>query len=380
MHTEIVQTEENWLRIRTDWDRLSQGCPMLSFDWLHAWWQAYGNGSRLHIVVVRNDSGLMVGIAPWYECQQVMNPSLRFLGSGKVCSDYLRLMSVTGFQSQVCHEVVASARQRLLKFGAHTFTRGLVLEGLAEDDLETTNLLSSFERTGFLVRKKPLESSWQIALPGTWESMLLRLKKNFRRKARKCIERLDDGTLKAQLVTDSSQLPEAMEILVRLHQARRASMGGSGCFDDPRFAVFLTSALESMIARGTARAVWIESDGKPIAIQVQLIGEKSVFMYQSGFDPSARSLEPGHVIIAHAIRQAIEEGRACYDFLRGDEYYKSAWGAQRTGLLKAWLIPPTIWARSLHYAGEGALALRDAYRHLRKAPDNGQPSIETDIE
>ena len=87
-------------------------------------------------------------------------------------------------------------------------------------------------------------------------------------------------------------------------------------------------------------------------------------------------------MIAHAIGQAIDEGFKYYDFLRGDEHYKAAWGAQRIGLLKAWMIPPTLWARSVYFAGEGALALRAAYRQLRKPPvrEIEKSNRETDAE
>ena len=47
----------------------------------------------------------------------------------------------------------------------------------------------------------------------------------------------------------------------------------------------------------------------------------------AGFDPSQPRLSPGVQIIAHAIEQAIAEGATSFDFLRGGESYKYAWGA-----------------------------------------------------
>lgn len=51
------------------------------------------------------------------------------------------------------------------------------------------------------------------------------------------------------------------------------------------------------------------------------------YTYLGGFNPALEALSPGTVIIAHAIDEAIGEGRCAFDFLRGREAYKYAWGA-----------------------------------------------------
>ncbi|HEY4593430.1 MAG TPA: GNAT family N-acetyltransferase, partial [Thermoanaerobaculia bacterium] len=55
----------------------------------------------------------------------------------------------------------------------------------------------------------------------------------------------------------------------------------------------------------------------------------TVYFYQSGFDPAHSALSPGTLLVAQAIRRAIEEGKTAFDFLRGDEPYKRRWKPQR---------------------------------------------------
>lgn len=53
----------------------------------------------------------------------------------------------------------------------------------------------------------------------------------------------------------------------------------------------------------------------------------TVYDYLGGYDPSLEKLSPGTVIVAHAIEQAVRDGAKTFDFLRGAEDYKYAWGA-----------------------------------------------------
>jgi CelD/BcsL family acetyltransferase involved in cellulose biosynthesis len=51
-----------------------------------------------------------------------------------------------------------------------------------------------------------------------------------------------------------------------------------------------------------------------------------VALYNSGFDPAHASLAPGIVLLAHVIRDAIDRALPMFDFLRGEEPYKYAFG------------------------------------------------------
>ncbi|MBE0605380.1 MAG: GNAT family N-acetyltransferase, partial [Deltaproteobacteria bacterium] len=44
--------------------------------------------------------------------------------------------------------------------------------------------------------------------------------------------------------------------------------------------------------------------------------------YNSGYDPERREAQPGLVLIARCIEDALGEGAPEYDFLRGTERYK----------------------------------------------------------
>jgi CelD/BcsL family acetyltransferase involved in cellulose biosynthesis len=65
---------------------------------------------------------------------------------------------------------------------------------------------------------------------------------------------------------------------------------------------------------------------------------RTVF-YLSGFDPAFARYSPGKLVVAHAIERAITREHArTFDFLRGAEAYKYAWGA----------VDEPLFRRTLH--------------------------------
>ncbi len=112
-----------------------------------------------------------------------------------------------------------------------------------------------------------------------------------------------------------------------MHQRRWESLGKRGCFRSARFREFHREAATRLLATGDAEVFWLECDGRPIAAEYHLIGDRTVYAYQSGIAPDRLELEPGRLAVLATIREAIDDGRQCYDFLRGDEPYKAHWRA-----------------------------------------------------
>ena len=54
----------------------------------------------------------------------------------------------------------------------------------------------------------------------------------------------------------------------------------------------------------------------------------TVYYYLSGYDPDLEKISIGNTLVAHAVDEAIRDGAKVFDFLRGAEEYKYAWGAK----------------------------------------------------
>ena len=139
---------------------------------------------------------------------------------------------------------------------------------------------------------------------------------------------LDTDRVVLHRVQRIEELPEAMDIFVDLHQRRRKALGEAGCFASARFLAFYRNVVPDLLRHGQLQFYWLELDGRPVAAEYQLVGNGILYEYQAGMDPAAMEHQPGKLINAAILRQAIAGGYRAFDFLRGDEPYKARFGAK----------------------------------------------------
>ena len=100
------------------------------------------------------------------------------------------------------------------------------------------------------------------------------------------------------------------------------STGKPGIFADPPFEQFLESAVVEFSTEDRCEIVVVNHLETPIAVQLYFKSAEGFQLYNSGYDPDAMKLEPGHLMFTAMIRRAIQRGDTCFDFLRGNEPYK----------------------------------------------------------
>jgi CelD/BcsL family acetyltransferase involved in cellulose biosynthesis len=346
MQTFVITSESEWERWRKPWNLLTESNPMMSMEWLQAWWQHFGSGHQLHILMVTRDDEL-VGAVPSYRHRTRIETQLRFLGSGAVSSDYLTAIVDKSAASDV-YAVIDSYFRGLVGLPSQREFESMQWEGIAEGDGWLPHLKAFAETCGYSFRVQAMVSAWELSLPKTWDQFLAAQRgRSIHRKAKKCVARLEGSKVSVRYLTSEEGLSEGLEQLIRLHQARRNSVGEDGCFADPKFELFLRQAITEMVAQGTACLTVCETGGTVIAVHLLLLGSECAFMYQSGVDPAFLSLEPGHLAIIASLQYAMANGYQRFDFLRGDEPYKAFWGAQAIPLKRLILAPPTLKAQTL---------------------------------
>jgi CelD/BcsL family acetyltransferase involved in cellulose biosynthesis len=208
-----------------------------------------------------------------------------------------------------------------------------------------------------LVHRRNTSSCWRVNLPADWETYLSMLSKSHRKQIRR-LERNYFQTHRARLhtVETKQELSYGLQLLARLHQRRRESLGEPGCFASARFAAFHAETARRLLHAGNLRLVWLEVDARAVAAEYQVLGDGVVYAYQSGIEPEALVHEPGRLITLATLRLAIAEGRRAFDFLRGDESYKAHWRAYPRPTCEIRVVANTRGARLRHHvwlAGEG---------------------------
>jgi CelD/BcsL family acetyltransferase involved in cellulose biosynthesis len=321
------------------WDRLAGGVPLRTWSWLSRWWKHYGlagggrrGESRLLVLGVFDHADMLVGVAPWHLLSSASGGRvIRWLGSGEVCSDYLSVLCHPAVEEQV----VESLADYLAESGTAATSAGpawdlLELDGVDAEDRLVETLVRRLAEHGNKVHVRPGPSCWRVELPPTWDQYLAALSKSHRKQLRRLEgSLLDTGRAVLHTVERLEDLSSAADLLVDLHQRRQRSLGQPGSFASARFAAFHREVMPALLRDGHLQLHRLELDGRTIAAEYHLAGNRLIYAYQSGVEPQSLADEPGRLITLATLRRAIGQGFRAMDFLRGDEPYKAHFRAAR---------------------------------------------------
>lgn len=262
------------------------------------------------VVVKVEEGGELVGLMPLAESPGPWR-ALRPLGVGP--SDILQPLARAGHERTVAEEI----------------SKALVgLKGQALIDLhqirEDQPLAAAFQAES----SSPQASCLILDLPKTYDAYLGTLGKSLRYDARRLERKAGAEDLRV-FEPSNDEVPAAMERLFTLHGSRWRRRGMPGAFAGRRIRGFHLDWCSQAARAGMLRLSLLLHEGRPIgAIYAMAVG-RTWYFYQAGFAPVTKALSPGTLLVASAIRRAIEEGAATFDFLRGDEPYKRRWKPQR---------------------------------------------------
>ena len=99
-------------------------------------------------------------------------------------------------------------------------------------------------------------------------------------------------------------------------------------------------------------------DGRVVAAIYGFRAHGTSSYYLGGFDPSLRKLSPGVALIGWTIEQELRAGAVAFDFLRGGESYKYAWGASDRPTFRRLLLRTSTQRNSQAALTEGSEGVR----------------------
>lgn len=334
-------------RLREEWRALMAdslaATPFQSWEWASSWWSRFGGRKRPCVLAVREGRDL-VGLMPLYVTRGPWR-ALRTMGTGQ--SDYLQPLARTGYEQEVAAAV------------------GPMLDSMRGVDL--IDLQQLRETHPLAQRAGPSEVKEQarccvLDLPSSFQEYLGTLGKSLRFDARKLDkEPFVGGKARLETVRGREQTLEALEVFLSLHSRRWRRRGLPGAFALPRIARFHREFVALAAESDLLRITLLKLEGQAVGAIYAMKAGNSYFFYQSGFDPSAKALCPGTLLVAHTIRMAIDEGMSHFDFLRGDEAYKLRWKPQHT------VRNVRVLRRSSALAGAAGEAFNRAGRHVEIA-------------
>ncbi len=306
--------------------RSSASTIFLTWEWLSAWWNAYGAGHEMCIVAAYDDDNVLKGLAPLFRAtvQRFGRPykTLHFIGDGSNDSEYLDFIV----------DLDSTIEVRPL------FDRYLA-DCMAEDTVVLLNEIPSTSPTVSNLRSKyQLQSHiWKeadapcatVSLPCEWEAYLGGLKPRFRTKIRSALRQFEDRKeVQFGYCATQEQLDSLLPVLFALHTRRWAADSKPGVFGWKEKREFYQNMSSLLLERGWLRFSWLKWNDTVIACQYGFAYDNKYFHLQEGYEPASEHWSAGIALRAWSIRECIREGINEYDFLGGIGRHKRDWGAK----------------------------------------------------
>ncbi|MEX0749943.1 MAG: GNAT family N-acetyltransferase [Dehalococcoidia bacterium] len=309
--TQLAVNDEPFDAVAGEWSELVAQCrnaiPFATPQWQRVWLRHFQGDRKLRVLSVREGERL-IGVAPLL----VDGDLAEFVGHYSIC-DYMDAIVAPGYE----REFYARVLEHLARDGVTS----LDLRGVREWSSTLECVCNCAEGIGYGVQRELEALSPSVELAGDWDAYLGQLSKKDRHELRRKLRRLmSAGGVELQVVTAPDEALEQLETLFRL--MRISSHHKEEFLDRPGMMAFFRDMTRTMAEAGMLRLYFLTFDGQPVASVLNFDVGGVLYMYNSGYDPEYAHYAVGLMSKALLVRDAIENGRSCVDFLRGDESYK----------------------------------------------------------
>lgn len=264
-------------------------------DFLRAWWEEIQPGGELVVVEARQSALVLVDLGD----------HLEFAGDADLTDYHSPLgTDVTAACIELANHLAPGNRvslDSLTTEATKLLEEGLVAAGLAPQTVE-------------------FDLAMILDLPTSVEDFYSFIGKRDRHELRRKRRRYeaDVGPLMHQTLTGAGF---GIEEFIRLH---RLASGRKGKFMTSRRAGFF----RRLATLPGWRVDLLERDGVATAALFGWADARGYYLYNTCFDPALQAASPGMVLLTSMIETAIRSGLEIFDFLKGDEEYKSRMGAR----------------------------------------------------
>ncbi len=335
MKTEIIRDWQRFGALEREWNALlarsRADIIFLRWEWLQAWRKVQGDSIRPFVVVVRDRSDNLLGIAPFYKTsyalvRTVPYRALRLMGDFPTGAECLDWIVSSDREGEVAGRIAATLDAADDEWDFIWMPYVPVWSGARD------RIRDAVRAVGFPFSERDVLFA-ALQLPESFDDLIGSLGSSHRYNTKRDLKRtFGDPATRFTRCVDADGLPRFLDSLLELHTMRWEREGQPGTFrkkpNETRF--YRTFAPEAQ-RRGWLRLYGIEMSGVLKAVQYGYVYNGAFLQIQEGFDhESGRGL--GNILRFKVIEDLIREGIRTYDFLGGMSDHKKRWhAAERVG-------------------------------------------------
>lgn len=325
--------------LRDDWDALVASSPDASFfesyEWLTTWLECFWAPRRPAFMFLRDDSGRLVGFAP-------------FLADDDGDAWCRRSLALP-YHSHVPRATIAAAEGRRgdvldAVIGHAARTRGsapLVFPRIDRESQLWTAVEGAAGRQGRTVTLwDDVIVPW-IKLDGDFDTYLQSRSAHVRQEMRRKRRKLEKaGRLEYAVTSTPQECATAMNDIFTVEAKSWKQQEGTSFPTEAGASAFYTKLARLAAERGWLRLYVMYLDGAPIAHVYGVEHRHEYLALKTSYDQEFRDLSPGSVLFEFAVRDAFERGLTAFDMLGVEARWKNDLATDGRRLGTACLIAP----------------------------------------
>ena len=322
------------------WRELAEerGNPFVTPEWYRAWFDHYSDEAEPFVIVSGSTDGECQGVLPLVRTRR--SRVLRFAGAD--LGDHFQPACREEDEAAFSRSVSALLRERSDEWSTAVFHGTEIGSSWHTSLCEAAGPLATV--TG-PATPMPYVDLGGIEWSSFWAARGRKLRKYVRSRTNQ-VEKNHEVAYRPTL--DQGELEADMSTMLELHEQR---FGRGSLLFEPKAQAFHRSFAQAALERGWLRLVFLELDGRPVAASYgwNLAGRYGD--YNGGFAPEWAKTSVGLLLMVHTLQSALEEGATEYDFLLGDEPYKSRFTAERRCVATV-LLGPRLHPQRLMFSAQ----------------------------
>ena len=324
LSVDTVSDFDSLLALEPAWNRLLDeagiGHPFLRHEWIRTWWECFGAGKRLHVLVVRAGSEL-VAIAPLMLSREPMYglPVRRLQLIGNVHTQ--RADFIVGRWKDKAYRAIWECLS-----GQRALWDVLVLPQVPAGSPTLERLPALAAQDGFRTGTWRGPDSPRLRLTGSWDDYFSGLDRKHRANLRNRLKRLESlGSVEVEVVAEGPRVDPALDEGLRIEAAAWKGKAGTAIGCHPELRRFYRDLAARAAAAGWLRLHFLTVAGRRIAFGYWLCYNQKLYLLKPGYDPDYARYSPFNLLCQKVLREAFAAGIRVQDFLGAPDPWKRDW-------------------------------------------------------
>jgi len=326
IRVETISDYQAFLDLEPVWNEVAEAAgldhPFLEHTWVRTWWECFGAGSTLQILVLKAGDQ-PIAIAPLILTPvRMWGIKVRRLGffynAHVPRADFLIAERPEEVYGAIWSYLSRSGGWDLLQLcqlaeGSPTLE---AIPGLAEpDDCRIVTWLSG--ASPYL----PLRASWSQY----FDSLAGKHRSNLRNR----FKRLNGiGPVEVETIASGERLTDALDAGLQLEAAAWKGEARTAICCDPDVSKFYSTLARRAAERGWTRLHFLRAGPQRVAFDYSLSYKNRIHLLKLGYDPAYAPYSPSNLLLSMVLQDSFERGVREYDFLGESADWKVSWTKQ----------------------------------------------------